>query len=213
MREEKNEPDDSFGFDGMYGSTLSTASGVFCAPAEALPLGAGGDLSGCDCCGVVCEEEKRELMLLIHDGRRDDRGSSGVALSVLARPNMLGRLLTGDLLGTGGGVGVLGRAGSVFCLGCDNEGGVTCVGAGLLVVSGDCCCWDGGSLGGGTGGLVSLVTETVDEACLRCWFSRRSLARLISSDGLAHSGVGMMVVLLAMRLPLLGVCSQETSTP
>jgi hypothetical protein len=49
VSEEKNELDDSFGFDGMYGSTLSASSGVFCAPAEALPLGAGGDLSGCDC--------------------------------------------------------------------------------------------------------------------------------------------------------------------
>jgi hypothetical protein len=57
------------------------------------------------------------------------------------------------------------------------------------------------------------VTETVDEACLRCWFSKETLAWLFLSDGLAHSGVGMMVVLLAMRLPLLGVCSQETSTP
>ena len=74
---------------------------------------------------MVCEEEKRELMLLIQDGHRDVRGSSGVALSVLARPNMLGRLLACGLLGTGGGVGVLGRAGSVFCFGCDSEGGVT----------------------------------------------------------------------------------------
>ena len=89
-------------------------------------------MSGCDCCGwvpgrcgVVCEEEKRELMLLIQDGRRDVRGSSGVTLSVLARPSMLGRLLAWGLLGTGGGVGVLGRAGSVFCFGCDNDGGVT----------------------------------------------------------------------------------------
>jgi hypothetical protein len=110
-------------------------------------------------------------MLLIHDGRRDVRGSSGEALSVLARPNMVGRLLAWGLLGTGGGVGVLGSAGSVFCFGCDNEGGVTWVGAGLLVASGDCWCWDGESLVAGTGGLASLERETVDEACLRCWFS------------------------------------------
>lgn len=64
-------------------------------------------------------------MLLIHDGRLDARGSSGVVFSVLARPNMLGRLLGGVLPGTAGGVGVLGRAGSVFCLGCDSDGGVT----------------------------------------------------------------------------------------
>jgi hypothetical protein len=64
-------------------------------------------------------------MLLIHDGRREARGSSGLTLSVLARPRILGRLLTCGLLGTAGGVGVLGTAGSVFCLGCDNEGGVT----------------------------------------------------------------------------------------
>jgi len=64
-------------------------------------------------------------MLLIHDGRRDDRGSSGFDLSVLARPNMLGRLLAWGFVGTAGGVGVLGRAGSVFCLGCDSDGGVT----------------------------------------------------------------------------------------
>lgn len=40
---------------------------------------------------------------------------------------------------------------------------------------------------------------------------RKWLTWLVSSDGLAHSGVGNMVV--TMRLPLLGVCSQETSTP
>lgn len=101
MSDEKNEPDDSFGFDGMYGSTLSASSGALCAPAEAFPLGAGGDLSGgvcCGCgvdrCGVPCEEEeKRELILLIHDGRRDARGSSGLAFSVLVRPSRAGRLL------------------------------------------------------------------------------------------------------------------------
>ena len=38
-------------------------------------------------------------------------------------------------------------------------------------------------------------------------------ARLVSSDGSAHSVVAMMAVMVAMRLPLLGVCSQETSTP
>jgi len=40
---------------------------------------------------------------------------------------------------------------------------------------------------------------------------RKWLTWPVSSDGLAHGGVGMMVV--SMRLPLLGVCSQETSTP
>lgn len=65
----------------------------------------------------------------------------------------------------------------------------------------------------GTGGLASLVRETVEEACLRCWFSRVLLAWLVLSDGAAHSSVGMVVVLVAARLPLLGVCSQETSTP
>ena len=82
-----------------------------------------------------------------------------------------------------------------------------------MVVSGDCWCWDGESLVAGTGSLASLVTETVEEACLRCWFSGVLLAWLILSDGTAHSGVGIMVVLVDMRLPLLGVCSQETSTP
>lgn len=99
----------------------------------------GGVCCGCgvDRCGAPCEEEeKRELMLLIHDGRRDARGSSGLAFSVLVRPSRVGRLLGWALLGTFWGVGVLGRAGSVFCPGCDSDGGVTCVGAGLFTVSG-----------------------------------------------------------------------------
>jgi hypothetical protein len=172
VSEEKKEPEGSFGFEGVYGSTLSTSSGAFCAPAEAFTFGAGGDLSGTVCC-VAWEEEKRELMLLIHDGRREARGSSGLVLSVFARPKMLGRLLAWALAGTGWGVGVVGRAGSVFCLGCDSDGGVTCVGGVFFAVSGDG--WRGlsGSLLVGTGGFVSLATDTLDEACLRCWFSEQ----------------------------------------
>lgn len=107
-------------------------------------------------------------MLLIHEGRRDVRGSSGLAFSVLVRPSRVGRLLGWALLGTFWGVGVLGRAGSVFCLGCDSDGGVTCVGAGtgLFAVSG--AGWVGGSLVFGSGDLVSLEIEAVDEACFRC---------------------------------------------
>ena len=63
---------------------------------------------------------------------------------------------------------MVGTAGSVFCLGCDNDGGVTWVGAGLLGVSGDGWRWAGESVVVDTGVLVSLVTEAVDEACLRC---------------------------------------------
>lgn len=77
-------------------------------------------------------------MLLIHDGRRDARGSSLLPLSaLLPRLRMAGRLLVCVFAGVGWGVGVLGWAGSVFCLGCDSDGGVTCVGAGALVVSGE----------------------------------------------------------------------------
>jgi hypothetical protein len=109
--------------------------------------------------------------LLIHDGRREARGSSGLALSVLARPNMLGRLL-GWAFGTVGGVGVLGRAGSVFCLGCDNDGGVTCVGGVFFAASGDGGWrWVSGSLFVDSGDLVSFATEAVEAACFRCWFS------------------------------------------
>jgi hypothetical protein len=97
-----------------------------------------------------------------------------LALSVLARPNMVGRLL-GWGLGTVGGVGVLGRAGSVFCLGCDNDGGVTWVGGVFFAASGEGG-WRpvSGSLFVDGGDLVSCATETVDAACFRCWFSGQS---------------------------------------
>ena len=87
---------------------------------------------------MVCDEEKRELMLLIHDGRREDRGSS-LLLSVLPRLSRVGRLFGCGLLVEVCGVGVVGTAGSVFCLGCDSDGGVTCEGASLLVVPGRGC--------------------------------------------------------------------------
>jgi len=86
-------------------------------------------------CGVVCDE-KRELMLLIHDGRRETRGSSLPFLSVLLRLSRVGLLFGCALLALVWGEGVVGTAGSVFCLGCDSEGGVTCEGAVVLVVSG-----------------------------------------------------------------------------
>ena len=91
------------------------------------------------CCGaaVVCDEEKRELILLIHDGRREVRGSSLPLLSVLARLSRVGRLFACALLAAVWGEGVVGRAGSVFCLGCDREGGVTCEGAVFLDASGE----------------------------------------------------------------------------
>jgi hypothetical protein len=76
-------------------------------------------------------------MLLIHDGRREARGSSLPLLSVLARLSRVGRLFGCALLVAVWGEGVVGTAGSVFCLGCDREGGVTCDGAVFLVVSGE----------------------------------------------------------------------------
>lgn len=77
-------------------------------------------------------------MLFIHEGLLDARGSSLLLLSaLLPRLRMFGRLLGWFLLGVveEGGVGVLGTAGSEFCLGCDSEGGVTCEGAGFLLGS------------------------------------------------------------------------------
>ena len=108
-----------------------------------LPFVAGGDLGGVCCgapvgrCGVVCDEEKRELILLIHDGRREVRGSSLPLLSVLARLSRVGRLFACALFADVWGEGVVGRAGSVFCLGCDRDGGVTCEGAVFLDASGE----------------------------------------------------------------------------
>lgn len=61
---------------------------------------------------------------------------------------------------------MLGRAGSVFCLGCDSDGGVTCAGAGPFAVSG--AGWGGRSVVFVSGDLVSLEREAVDEACFRC---------------------------------------------
>jgi len=75
-------------------------------------------------------------MLLIHDGRREVRGSSPTFLSVLPRLSKVGRLFGCALLALVWGEGVVGTAGSVFCFGCDSEGGVTCEGAVFLVVSG-----------------------------------------------------------------------------
>jgi hypothetical protein len=80
-------------------------------------------------------------MLLIHDGRREVRDSSLPLLSVLTRLSRVGRLLSCALLGAVWGEGVVGRAGSVFCLGCDREGGVTCEGAVFLDVSGEGWWW------------------------------------------------------------------------
>lgn len=147
-----------------------------------LPLVAGGDLggvcwgAGAGRCGVDCDE-KRELMLFIHDGLLDWRGSSLLLLfSVLTRLSRLGRLLDWFLFGVvdEGGVGVVGTAGSEFCFGCDSDGGVTCEGALCLLGSDGVWLWwvwAGRSPLVEAGGLVSFVTEEVDEACLRCWFS------------------------------------------
>ena len=66
---------------------------------------------------------------------------------------------------------MLGMAGSVFCLGCDKDGGVTGAGAGFLFASGGgCCCWvwAGSWTLVAAAGLVSFGMEEVDEACLRC---------------------------------------------
>ena len=59
-----------------------------------------------------------------------------------------------------------------------------------------------GVLGEGDGGRGMLALLVLYGRWLTC---------LVSSHGLAHSGLGKMVVVT--RLPLLGVCSQETSTP
>lgn len=59
-----------------------------------------------------------------------------------------------------------------------------------------------GVLGEGDGGRGMLALLVLYGKWLTC---------LVSSHGLAHSGLGKMVVVT--RLPLLGVCSQETSTP
>lgn len=173
----------------------------FCAPAEAGLLGAGGERGGgvwevvgvaFGFWGVCCEEEKRELMLFIHEGLLDWRGSSLVALSVLERLSRLGRLLACALLWgvEDGGVGVIGTAGSVSCLGCDSDGGVTGAGAGFLVVSLEgwtfCVC-GGSSPFAATGGLFSFEVEDVEEACLRCWFSVSGSARCMRSDRAAHA--------------------------
>lgn len=80
-------------------------------------------------------------MLLIHDGRREVRDSSLPLLSVLTRLSRVGRLFGCALLGAVWGEGVVGRAGSVFCLGCDRDGGVTCEGAVFLDASGEGWCW------------------------------------------------------------------------
>lgn len=151
-------------------------------------------------------------MLLIHEGRREARGSSGLGLSLLARLNMAGRLLGWALPVTVWGDGVLGRAGSVFCLGCDSDGGVTWAGTAFFTASGDGRRWAANSLLVGSGDLVSFATEEMDAACFRCWFSGQVSIQLVSCDGAARVWVDMAVV-LAVRLPLLGVCSQETSTP
>lgn len=104
---------------------------------------------------------------------------------------------------------MLGRAGSVFCLGCDSDGGVTWAGIAFFAASGDGWRWAGNSLFVGSGDLVSFATEETEAACFRCWFSGQVSVWL---DGAALVWVGI-VSLLAVRLPLLGVCSQETSTP
>lgn len=133
---EKNEDDDSFGFDGMYGSASSTATGVLLAPFVA------GGVCGCDlggCVGVGAGRsgvgEDLELNGFIHDDRFDPLDASWLTLSELVRLNRLGRF------GSGGcccllGVGVCGYAFVVSLAGSTGVGGVTFGNEGSLILLG-----------------------------------------------------------------------------
>jgi hypothetical protein len=128
-------------------------------------------------------------MLLIHDGRLEARGSSLPLFSALPRLSRVGRLFGCVLEAAVWGEGVVGSAGSVFCLGCDSEGGVTCEGAVFLVVSGEGWCgrdWLGELPLVSAGGLVSFGVEGVADGCLRSWFSAGLSVCLQLSDGAAR---------------------------
>lgn len=88
-------------------------------------------------CGVACEEENFELMLLIQDGRRLPRASSSLLALLLefVRLSKLGRLGCAFPAGSDG-EGLLGWALVGFCFASEREGGVTATGAVFLWVSG-----------------------------------------------------------------------------
>lgn len=108
-------------------------------------------------------------MLLIQDGRREERASSSL-LFEFERLRMPGRL--GGVLpcSAEGGVGVLGWALVGDCFASEREGGVTATGADFLPASGvvewPLVC--GRLVCDEVGGLVSLDRPGEDGACLRC---------------------------------------------
>lgn len=63
------------------------------------------------------------------------------------------------------------------------------------------------------GDLVSFGREGVADGCLRSWFSAELSVCLRLSNGATHGREPVGVGGGAGGLPLLGVCSQETSTP
>ena len=145
VRLEKNDEDDSFGFDGVYDSASSTATSL-------APFGVPGE--SCCCCfcaggviglGLSCVgcEENLELKLFIHDCLLEPLFPSPPTFSALARARRPGRF--GCDLAVEEGVGGVERADVVSCEGCTGVGGVIIGGEGNLLRSEDSL---GGSLEG-----------------------------------------------------------------